>query len=140
FAAGSGLVAIAAAKAGARAVTASEVDDFAMAAIEMNAAANAVALQTMRADLVGRDEGWDTVLAADVCYEREMAARVSDWLTSLSARGASVLIGDPCRSYLPKEQLQRIAEYRVPVTRELEDSEIKRTGVWRLLSATDRIG
>jgi len=135
FATGSGLVAIAAARAGARAVEACEIDDFAIAAIELNAAANGAAIQATRADLVGRDEGWDVVLAADICYERETAARVFDWLNALSVRGADILIGDPGRTYLPKEKLQRVAEYRVPVTRDLEDAEIKNTGVWRLLPA-----
>jgi len=135
FASGSGLVAIAAAKFGARAVEACEIDDFAVAAIALNAQANGANVQAIRADLVGRDEGWDVVLAADVCYEREMAARALDWLASLAARGAEVRIGDPGRTYLPRARLERIAEYNVPVTRELEDAEIKNTGVWRLLPA-----
>jgi predicted nicotinamide N-methyase len=140
FASGSGLVAIAAAKSGARRVEACEIDDFAVAAIALNAEANGANMQAIRADLIGRDEGWDVVLAADVCYEREMAARVFDWLASLAARGADVRIGDPGRTYLPREQLERIAEYRVPVTRELEDAEIKNTGVWRLLPAASAMG
>jgi predicted nicotinamide N-methyase len=135
FASGSGLVAIAAAKVGARAVEACEIDDFAVAAIALNAQANGADVHAIRADLVGRDQGWDVVLAADVCYEREMAARALDWLASLAARGAEVRIGDPGRTYLPRARLERIAEYRVPVTRELEDAEIKNTGVWRLLPA-----
>ncbi len=140
FASGSGLVAIAAAKSGARAVAACEIDDFAVAAIALNAEANGASVQAIGADLVGRDEGWDVVLAADVCYEREMAAHALDWLASLAARGAEVRIGDPGRTYLPKERLERIAEYRVPVTRELEDAEIKNTGVWRLLPAAAAMG
>jgi predicted nicotinamide N-methyase len=140
FASGSGLVAIAAAKSGARAVEACEIDDFAVAAIALNAETNRASVQTIHADLVGRDEGWDVVLAADVCYERDMAARALDWLASLAARGAEVRIGDPGRTYLPKERLLRIAAYRVPVTRELEDSEIKYTGVWRLLPAAAAMG
>jgi predicted nicotinamide N-methyase len=139
FASDSGLVAIAAAKSGARAVDACEIDDFAVAAIEINAEANGVNVRAIGADLIGRDEGWDVVLAADVCYEREMTARALDWLASLDARGAEIRIGDPGRTYLPKERLERIAEYRVPVTRELEDSEIKHTGVWRLLPAAPAI-
>lgn len=135
FAAGSGLVAIAAAKSGARATEASEIEDFAIAAIELNAKTNRANVQAILADLVGRDEGWDVVLAADVCYEREMAGRVFDWLATLAARGAEIRIGDPGRTYLPKERLERIAQYDVPVTRELEDAEIKKTGVWRLLPA-----
>ncbi len=84
---------------------------------------------------MGRDEGWDVVLAGDVSYERDMAAAVADWLERLALRGAEVLIGDPGRAYLPRERLDRIAEYSVPVTRELEDSEIKRTGVYRFRAA-----
>ena len=140
FASGSGLVAIAAAKSGARVVEASEIDDFAVAAIEINAKVNQANVQAIRADLIDRDEGWDVVLAADVCYERETAARAFDWLASLAARGTEVRIGDPGRTYLPKEHLVRIAEYYVPVTRELEDTEIKHTGVWRLLSAASAMG
>ena len=140
FASGSGLVAIAAAKSGARTVEACEIDDFAVAAIMLNAEANGANVQAIRADLIGRDEGWDVVLAADVCYEREMAARAFDWLASLAARGAEVRIGDPGRTYLPRGRLERIAEYRVPVTRELEDAEIKNTGVWRLLPPASAMG
>jgi predicted nicotinamide N-methyase len=140
FASGSGLVAIAAAKSGARAVEACEIDAFAVTAIALNAEANGANVQAILSDLIGRDEGWDVVLAADVCYEREMAARALDWLASLAARGAEVRIGDPGRTYLPKERLERIAEYRVPVTRELEDGEIKNTGVWRLLPAASAMG
>ena len=64
-------------------------------------------------------------------YERDMAARVTDWLGVLSQRGALVLIGDPGRSYLARERLEAVVEYSVPVTRALEDADIKRTQVWR---------
>jgi predicted nicotinamide N-methyase len=133
FASGSGLVAIAAAKSGARAVEACEIDDFAVAAITLNAEANGANVQAIHADLIGLDEGWEVVLAADICYEREMAGHAFGWLAALAARGAEVRIGDPGRAYLPKERLERIAKYDVPVTRDLEDAEIKNTGVWRLL-------
>ncbi len=132
FASGSGLVAIAAAKAGAGPVDACDIDAFAAAAIAINAAANGVAVTPRCDDLIGRDEGWDVICAGDVCYEREMAERVIDWLSGLSARGATVLIGDPGRSYLPRERLEALATYEVPVTRALEDAEIKRSSVWRL--------
>lgn len=131
FASGSGLVAIAAAKAGAARVEANDIDPFALDAIAVNAAANDVAVAILPGDIVGRDLGWDVALAGDVSYERDMAQAVTDWLDALRARGASVLIGDPGRSYLARERLVRIAEYQVPVTRELEDAEIKRSGVWR---------
>ncbi len=131
FASGSGLVAIAAALAGASAVEASDVDPFATAAIGINAAENAVSVFARLEDLIGADEGWDTVLAGDIAYARERAAAATHWLASLAARGATVLIGDPRRTYLPTDRLDCVIEYRVPVTRELEDSEIKRTGVFR---------
>jgi predicted nicotinamide N-methyase len=137
FASGSGLVAIAAAKAGARNVEASEIDVFAIDAIAINAAANNVAIATRHDDMIGADEGWDVVLAGDVSYERDMAERVTNWLERLATRGATVLIGDPGRSYLAREKLESVVEYRVPVTRELEDSEIKKTQVWRFRSPAD---
>jgi len=130
FASGSGLVAIAAAKAGATRVEACDIDAFSVAAIALNAEQNNVAVTPRHADLVGCDEGWDVVLAGDVSYERDMAARVTDWLDTLRRRGATVLIGDPGRSYLAKNRLEPLATYRVPVTRTLEDSEIKDTCVW----------
>lgn len=135
FASGSGLVAVAAARAGAARVEASEIDPFALAALALNAEANGVEIFARAGDLVGRDEGWDVVLAGDVSYERDMASAVADWLEGLARRGAEVLIGDPGRAYLPRERLEKIAEYSVPVTRELEDSEIKRTGVYRFRAA-----
>jgi predicted nicotinamide N-methyase len=133
FASGSGLVAIAAALAGAADVAASDLDRFALAAIGLNAAGNGVAgrVHALGGDLIGRDEGWDCVLAADIFYERDLAARVADWLAGLHARGARVLLGDPGRTYLPKDRLESLAAYAVPVTRALEDAEIKRTEVWR---------
>lgn len=131
FASGSGLVAIAAAMAGARSVEAADIDAFAHAAIALNAAANGVGRITPRLeDLVGRDEGWDVVLAGDICYERDLAARVVNWLAGLAGRGARVLVGDPERAYLPKDRLERLATYRVPVTRALEDAEIKVSSVF----------
>ncbi|MDJ1157488.1 methyltransferase [Chelatococcus sp. SYSU_G07232] len=132
FATGSGLVGIAAMKAGAAEVEACDIDAFATAAVTLNAAANGVAVTARLGDLVGRDEGWNAVLAGDVCYERDMARAVIDWLDALARRGATVLVGDPGRSYLPHERLTPLATYAVPVTRQLEDSEIKKTTVWAL--------
>jgi predicted nicotinamide N-methyase len=131
FASGSGLVAIAAVLAGAAEVEASDVDPFAIAAIEANAAENGVSITARGEDLVGADEGWEVVLAGDVSYEKDMAEAVTAWLAALAGRGTAVLIGDPRRAYLPLGRLDCVVEYGVPVTRELEDSEIKRTGVFR---------
>ena len=131
FASGSGLVAIAAAKAGAAEITASDIDAFAVAAIEANAAENGVSIAPRRENLIGADENWEVVLAGDIAYEKDLARAAMDWLASLARRGATVLVGDPRRSYLPHDRLDCVIEYSVPVTRELEDSEIKRTGVFR---------
>ncbi|MCJ2034068.1 class I SAM-dependent methyltransferase [Methylobacterium sp. J-068] len=133
FASGSGLVAIAAAKAGAVHVTASDLDPFAIPAIGLNAAANGVAdrIAAVSRDLIDSDPGSAVVLAADIFYERDLAARVTAWLSGLHARGATVLVGDPGRSYLPRDRLTECATYTVPVSRSLEDAEIKRSSVWR---------
>ncbi|NEU14191.1 methyltransferase [Methylobacterium sp. BTF04] len=135
FASGSGLVAIAAAKAGASHVTASDLDALALSAIGFNAAANGVAdrIEAVQADLIGSDPGSAIVLAADIFYECDLAARVTAWLSGLHARGATVLVGDPGRSYLPRERLTVLATYAVPVSRSLEDAEIKHSSVWRFI-------
>ena len=138
FASGSGIVAIAAAMSGAARVEASEIDAFAVDAIAINAALNDVRVTPRAGDIVGLDEGWDVVLAGDVSYEHDMAKRVTDWLAMLHRRGATVMVGDPGRSYLARDRLVAVAEYRVPVTRALEDCEIKRTQVWRFADAGRR--
>jgi predicted nicotinamide N-methyase len=137
FASGSGLIAIAAAKAAAAEVEASDIDAFAVAAIEVNAAANGVQVLPRHENLIGADEGWEVVLAGDVAYERDLAKAATDWLAALARRGAIVLVGDPYRAYLPLERLDCVVEYSVPTTRELEDSEIKRTGVFRFRATLD---
>jgi predicted nicotinamide N-methyase len=131
-ASGSGLVGIAAAMAGAREVQGADIDAFAAEAIAINAEANGVRVTPRLADLVGTDEGWDVVLTGDIFYERDIAERMWPWLAALEERGATVLIGDPGRSYLPKDKVEQIAQYRVQVTRELEDAEIKLSRVWRI--------
>ncbi len=133
FASGSGISAIAAMKSGAGSVLATEIDDFAITAIAINAEINDVRVDCRNSDFVGRDDGWHTVIAGDVCYEREMSGRVFDWLKSLAARGALVLMGDPGRNYLPGSHLQELAVYDVLTTRELEDHELRRTTVWRVV-------
>jgi predicted nicotinamide N-methyase len=131
LASGSGLVAIAAMKAGAAQALACDIDPFCAAAIAANAEANGVEIAFTGADLLAADPPEaDVVCAGDVCYEKPMAERVLAWLGAARARGARVLIGDPGRTYFPHEGLERLAEYAVPVTRELEDREIKHTGVW----------
>jgi predicted nicotinamide N-methyase len=140
-ASGSGLCAIAAMKAGARETEASEIDALACSAILANAEANAVALTISEADPIGGDRGWEIVLVGDAFYEKPLADRLLPWLETLAGRGATVLIGDPGRTYFPKNRFEHLAEYFVTVSRALEDSEIKRTSVWRLtLSNLKRAG
>lgn len=135
LASGSGLVGIAAMKAGAAAVTVADIDPFACAAAALNAEENGVIFATCDSDLLAAHNAgeWDVVLAGDIFYERDTAQRAFDFLSGHAARGATILIGDPGRSYLPRDKLHRIADYRVPVTRDLEDAEIKQTAVWGLL-------
>jgi predicted nicotinamide N-methyase len=134
FAAGSGLQAIAAAMAGAAEVTASEVDPFAAAAIRLNAALNGVEVGVVEADVIDRERAdWDLVLAGDVFYERDLAARVEPWLRRLAGRGAVVLVGDPGRGFLPKAGLERVIAYAVKTDRALEDTDLRNAVVWRLL-------
>lgn len=133
FATGSGLVAIAAGLAGAAHIQASDIDPFCAEAVGLNAAHNAVPVAFAAADLVGTDDGWDVVLAGDVFYDSAFADRLMPWFEALRARGASIIVGDPGRAYLPRERLRALATYEVPVSRQLEDSEIKRTTVWTLI-------
>jgi predicted nicotinamide N-methyase len=134
FGSGSGLVAIAAAKAGARSVVAAEIDHFAAAAIAANASLNDVVVDVTRVDTVGAgDPGWEIVTAGDVCYEREMTDRLVPWLRSLAGGGRLVLLGDPGRAYLPTEGLRKLASYTVPTSRELEESDTREGVVWQVL-------
>lgn len=133
LATGSGLVAIAAKKAGAESVLAADIDRFACAAARLNAQVNDVAIEISDEDLLQEaPASFDVVLVGDLFYEKALAERVHNWLVEARARGASILIGDPGRSYLPKPALTHVIDYNVPVTRELEDAEIKRTAVWRI--------
>ena len=134
FATGSGLVAIAAMKAGAARAQGCDVDGFCADALALNAEANAVRVAFTCADLLDAapPADADVILAGDICYERPLAGRVEAWLREAQARGAEVLIGDPGRTYLPQARLRRLAEYRVQTTRELEDQEVKRTAVYAL--------
>ena len=131
FATGSGLVAIAAMKAGAAEVLGSDIDDFCEAAVALNAAANSVAVAFTDRDLLdAAPPPVDLITAGDICYEKPMAERVLTWLRLAHAAGTRVLIGDPGRSYFPKDGLVRLAYYQVETSRELEDYAVKRTGVW----------
>jgi len=133
FGSGSGMIAIAAMKAGAPCVLAADIDKFAIASIGLNSAANNVAVEVTEADVIGIAGEWQTVLVGDMCYERPLAERLLAWLHDLSAAGATVLLGDPGRSYFPKSGVENLATYRVQTTRDLEDREIRETSVYRLI-------
>jgi len=138
FAAGAGLEAIAAAHSGAKRVLATEIDPFALVALELNAGMNGVSIEISGLDVL---EGGlaalpfrpETVLLGDVFFEQPLADRVAAFAASCADEGILTLVGDPGRSYLPKERMETLAEYRVPTTRALEDAEVKKTRVWRFL-------
>ena len=134
LAAGSGLVGIAAMQAGAASVLCADIDPFCGAAVGLNAAANGVSLDFTDADLLDAPPpDVDVICAGDVFYEQPMAGRVLAWLSAAAGRGVRVLVGDPLRTYFPKQGFERLAEYAVPTTRELEDDAVKRTRVWTLV-------
>ena len=134
FASGSGIVAIAAMRAGAAHVLAADIDEFCGPAIALNAAANGVAVSFTAENLLDAPPPADAavILAGDICYEKPLAERVIAWLEAARDGGALVLIGDPGRTYFPRQGLEKLAEYQVETTRELEDMEVKKTAVWRL--------
>jgi len=150
FGTGSGLVAIAAAKSGARMVVAADIDGFAAAAIGLNCWANGITcmvrkpaieangggrrgekIEVVTEDIIGKPCAWDVILVGDMCYERLLAERLIKWLGECARRGATILLGDPGRAYFPVSGAARLATYRVQTSRELEDREIRETSVYR---------
>ncbi|MBX9468447.1 MAG: methyltransferase [Rhizobium sp.] len=133
FASGSGLVAIAAALAGAEEVLAADIDPWAKTAVRLNAALNTVSVSFTGEDLIGRSVDVDVILAGDVFYDSDFARALVAWFGVMAKNGCLVLVGDPGRSYRPTEHLKALATYEVPVTRVLEDNDVKKTTVWRFL-------
>ena len=130
FATGSGLVAIAAARAGAASVTACDLDPFCEAAILANAELNGVAVGVRSGDVLAEPlSGFDVVLAGDVFYERALTERSLAWFRELARRGAAVLVGDPGRIYSPRDGVSERAAYDVPVLAAIEGVEALRTRV-----------
>ena len=132
FAAGCGVAALAAARAGAADVEAAEIDALAVAAIGMNASANGLAVRAVAADVVGEDCRWDLIVCGDVCYEAPMARHILPWLRGMAAGGAEVLIADPGRAYVPAEGMTALARHEVPTTLELEDRTSRTVTLYRL--------
>jgi len=140
FASGCGIAAIAAAKAGAAQVVATEIDAFAVAALGLNAALNDVRFDIFEGDILAEPPAaWDLILAGDVCYEKPMADRTVAWLDLAVARGAEVLIADPGRAYLPKTGLSEIARHDVPTSLDLENRKIMTTVIYRYTDTASRL-
>ncbi len=133
LAAGSGIVAIAAARAGAADVRAVDVDPAASAAVGANAAANAVSVAATTADVLDGDAGGaEVVVAGDAFYSTTMAGRVLNFLRRAARDGATVLVGDADRGFLPGRFFRPLAAYDVPVPPALEDVPMRRVTVWEL--------
>jgi predicted nicotinamide N-methyase len=129
--AGSGMVGLAATRAGAASVLAADIDAFACTAVRLNAAANDCDIAVTQDDLIGAPLSWDVILVGDLFYERPLAERLLAWLGPLNV---TALLGDPGRNYFPGTQVEKLANYSVQTTRDLEDREIRETGVYRLVS------
>jgi predicted nicotinamide N-methyase len=131
FAAGGGIAAIAAARAGAASVEAADIDPLAAAAIALNAAANRVAVATLTADMVGADCRWDLIMCGDVCYEAPMTSHILPWLRAM-AGSTLVWLADPGRAYLPQDGRTAFARYTVPTPLELEDRTTREVTLYQL--------
>jgi predicted nicotinamide N-methyase len=130
---GSGLTAIAPMLVGAASVLAADIDEVALIALALNAEANGVSIKTTSADLLAAPPGdFDVIMVGDLFYERQLADRVLAFIEVAAKHGRAIFIGDPTRNYFPTGKFQHCIDYQVPVSRELEDSELKRTTVWRL--------
>ena len=108
---------------------AADIDAFSCAAIGLNAAANGANLEVTQEDVIGTRSDWDVILVGDLFYERPLAERLLAWLKEMQT---DALLGDPGRAYFPKSGLEKLSTYNVQTTRDLEDREIRETGVWRL--------
>jgi predicted nicotinamide N-methyase len=131
FASGSGLVAIAALLAGAALVRAVDIDPWTATAIKLNSRLNNVELEFSSTDIIGSMLDAEVLLAGDVFYDKSFADRLVPWFEALATAGVTILVGDPGRAYCPRDRMQGLATYEVPVTRALEDAEVKKTTVWR---------
>ncbi len=132
FASGCGVSAVAAVRSGAARVLATDIDPHAVSAMGVNASLNSCAFEASPRDVIGLDEAWDTVLVGDVFYEAGLSQRVLSWLQQLAHRGAAVLIGDPGRSFLPKEHLTAVSTYPFTPNHAWDSVSDRPPSVWRL--------
>jgi predicted nicotinamide N-methyase len=142
LAAGSGLCAIAALRAGAEAASGADIDPYAVEAMGLNAKANGVHFQGSDRDLLDEPPPRDVevILAGDCWYEASLAVRVLSWLRLARERGIDVITGDPGRRYLPTDALEEVAVYDVRTTTELEDLALKQGRVFTMPGALDGVG
>lgn len=133
FAAGSGVTAMAAGLCGAVRVEAAEIDPMACFAITLNAELNGVSVEVLKDDVVGSPCRWDVVVAGDVCYEAPMTAHIWPWLKRLAAEGATVVMADPGRAYLPKTGLMKVGSYTVQTSLDLEDRTQREVTVFKIV-------
>lgn len=133
--AGSGLTSLAAARAGARRVTAADIDPISMIAVALNAAANGLTVETLQDDVSRQaPDAWDVVLFGDMCYEKALADLLLPWGRAVARSGRLVLLADPGRAYRPQDGLAEIARVVVPTSLDLEDRTEREAIIWRLLA------
>jgi predicted nicotinamide N-methyase len=142
LASGSGLVAIAAARAGATEVWAVEIDPLAVRTIDLNASLNEVRVRVIGEDVLDRglaDLGVPTdgdppplVVAGDVFYSEEMSGRVLTFLRRAARDGAEVLVGDPGRAFFPGEYFTQVDAFEMAVRPELESTTSRTVTIWRM--------
>lgn len=133
LASGSGLVAVAAALAGAAQVVANDIDPMCEAAVALNAELNGVSIDYLGGNLLeGEPPDYDVILAADVFYEQTPARLFRAMLERAHANGSLILAGDPGRTYFPRNAFRQVAEYAVETTTEIENNPVKSARVWTL--------
>lgn len=137
---GSGVCAIAAAKAGAALTIAADIDAFAGWATLANAALNAARVEVVTRDVIGEPPAWEVVLAGDLWYDRFLATRVTPWLRSLARDGCVVLLGDVGRAHFPRAGLVEQAVYEVATPEALERSAVIAARVWQFTRADAAAG
>ena len=134
FASGAGLEAVAAARAGAAHVYANDICPLAQAAVELNGALNQTEIAFISGDIIGTAQPHiEVLLAGDICYEGPLAHRVIAWFQALVRDGVLVMVGDPGRAYLPKIGLQELIRYHPEHIQDLEDGDLRRAAVHRVL-------
>jgi predicted nicotinamide N-methyase len=128
---GSGLCAIAAAKAGAE-VEACDIDPFCGEVVDINSRLNGVSIASFSKDVVGMPSQWDVVLVGDLWYERFLARRLTAWLRRIASCGSKVLLGDCGRAHFPRFGVSELQRYSVPSAPALERASVTTTGVWQI--------